>query len=65
MKRLAVFHSLVSGKKCILPEDIADYISSIYMHRINQAVLKINSVEAKVKMDEIKNNVLSIKRPKI
>lgn len=64
-KRLATFHALVSGKNCILPEDIADYISNIYLHRINQSVLKMNSQEAKEKMNEIQKRVLSIKRPKI
>lgn len=63
-KRMAALHAMVNGKEDILPSDIACYLSSIYLHRLNQAVLKMNSSEAKGKMKELKQDVLNIKRPK-
>lgn len=62
--RIAALHALVSDRTSIFPEDIVDYISNIYLHRIDQSVLKMNSQEAKEKMNEIQKKVLSIQRPK-
>lgn len=61
-KKIAAFHALVNGRKYILSDDISDYISNIYLHRINQAVLKMNDVEAGQVIDGLKEKVLSIKR---
>lgn len=63
-KRMAALHAMVNGKEEILPNDIACYLSSIYLHRLNQAVLKMNSGEAKQKMQELEKKVLEIKRTK-
>lgn len=63
-KRIAALHALIYGRQEIIPADIADYISNIYLHRINQTVLKMNSLEARDKMKEIEEKVLEIKRPR-
>lgn len=63
LKRMSVLNALINGKTYILPCHIAEYISNIFLHRVNQSVMKINSNEAKSKMKEIEEKILSNKRP--
>lgn len=67
MIKMAALHALVNGQiddgeTWIMPTDISDYISSIYLHRINQAILKANDPQAYSLMQGIENDVLSLKR---
>ncbi len=57
--RMATFHALAHGRDWIMPDDIADYVSNIYLHRINQTIVKMNDEKALNAMNEIENNILS------
>lgn len=65
LMEMASLHALVEGRKSLMPDDLSDYINNVYLHRINQAILKINNIEAKKKMQELEKQVLSLKRGKI
>lgn len=61
-KKMAAFHALVDGRNWLKTLDISAYISNIYLHRINQAVLKMNDPQANQAMEEIKEKILDNKR---
>lgn len=67
--RIAALNSIVQNRiskstSWILPSDLGDYISNIFLHRINQAVLKMHSPEAQREMDKISSDILSLRREK-
>lgn len=62
--KLAKMQALIHGRDYILPDDLVDFISNIYLHCIDQNVVKMFDREAQMKMEEIKGKVLDIKRPK-
>ncbi len=69
LKKLSALHSLVNGKcvngkTWIMPSDISDYISNVYLHRINQAILRMNDAQTDKIMQNLEKQVLSIKRNK-
>lgn len=62
MMRMAAFTSLADGKGWILPSHISDYISNLYLHRIDQSEMKMYSPEAKSALKKIEGKILSIER---
>lgn len=67
--RIAALNAIVKDRvskntSWILPSDLGDYISNIFLHRINQAVLKMHSPEAQREMDKISDDILSLRREK-
>lgn len=61
-KKMALLHAFVNGRESLMPDDISDYISNIYLHRINQTILRMSDEEAHKKMSDIEKNILSIER---
>lgn len=60
--KTAKLSAMASGRDQILPTDIAQYITYIYMHRIDQNILKINDYKTNEQFENIKEKVLSIKK---
>lgn len=60
--RLAKINALADGRQFILPRDIAGFINYIYSHRVNQNVTSIDNFEVLNIFDEVKNQVLALRR---
>lgn len=58
-KRLAAFHALINGRRWIEPLDLTDYITNLYLHRIDQTILKMTDAAALTRMKDIENDVLN------
>lgn len=59
---MALLHAFLNGRKSIMPDDIAEYISNIYLHRINQTILRMNDERAIEEMKKLERKVLSVER---
>lgn len=62
--KLAKLAALSSGRNYLLPADMADFIQYVYMHRIDQNVARINAPEVKNRFDNVKQEILTLKRYK-
>lgn len=58
-KRLAAFHALINGRRWIEPLDLTEYITNLYLHRIDQTILKMTDAQALEKMQDIEEAVLN------
>lgn len=61
-EKMALLHAFLNGRKSIMPDDIAEYISNIYLHRINQTILRMNDERAIEEMKKLEGKVLSVER---
>lgn len=62
--KLAKLTAMLNGRGYLLPSDIVDYINSVYMHRIDQNLVEIGEPRVINAFDEVKEQILSIKRKK-
>ena len=59
--RLAKFNALVDGRDYIKPRDLADFINCLYLHRINQSVIKMDDADAKQIFYDAQKRILKIR----
>lgn len=59
--KLAKFNALADGRDYILPRDLSDFINYLYLHRLNQNVLKMDSEDAQNIFADAKSRILKIR----
>ena len=59
--RLAKFNALVDGRDYIKPRDLADFINCLYLHRINQSVIKMDDADAQQIFYDAQKRILKIR----
>lgn len=59
--KLAKFNALADGRDYIKPRDLADFINYLYMHRIDQRLVKMDSGNVQQIFDDTKKRILAIK----
>lgn len=62
MIKLAKLTALLNGRRDIIPSDIAFYIKSVYMHRINQSIADIGSQRVLDEFAKAEQEILKRKR---
>lgn len=62
--KLAKLSALVSNRNYILATDVAEYINYLYMHRIDQNVAKLYDTSVSNKFENVKDEIMQIKRPR-
>lgn len=60
--KLAKLNALIDGRNYIKPRDLADFVNSLYIHRINQNVLRVNDEEVQETFSYARNRILELKR---
>lgn len=62
--KLMKLKAMIEGRDHIYPTDILDYMESLYLHRIDQNVARIGDDCVKQKLDGMKENIKTMKRPR-
>ena len=62
--KLAKINALADGRTAIKPSDLTDYITYLYIHRIDQNVARIGNIDVNNLFAKATNDILSLKRKK-
>lgn len=60
--KLAKLHALKEERDYILPSDLADYISYLYMHRVNTRITELSSLDLQNYFNAAENQILELKK---